>query len=114
MAGYITDDAADWPPFDGLRLTCEDDVLFSEHAIEEASEVLAGLQDEHGESTGPLLVYTSSVYQDRMEPGIKIIDSRSLCGSCAISFALRHRPNYHVQPSDDHMDTRDSIFVCDA
>lgn len=65
-------------------LMCEDDVQFSQNSLAEAEATITSLQAEHGESTGPLLVYTSSVYQDRMEPGIKIIDSRSLCGSCAM------------------------------
>lgn len=69
---------------DNYVLMCEDDVRFGSEPLSEIQMTLALLQDEYGDSTGPLLVYTSSVYQDRMEPGIKIIDSRSLCGSCAM------------------------------
>ena len=78
MLGWAKESQEDW------ILMCEDDVRFGSEPLSEIEMTLALLQDEHGDSTGPLLVYTSSVYQDRMEPGIKIIDSRSLIGSCAM------------------------------
>jgi hypothetical protein len=66
-------------------LTCEDDIVFSsKFHLMGAESILDALQGRHADSTGPLLLYTSSAYQGRMRDGIRAIDSRSLCGSCAM------------------------------
>lgn len=69
--------------------TCEDDIQFSSKtSLAGAEAILDSLQHQYDGSTGPLLLYTSSVYQNRMKSPIEVIDSRSLCGSCAMLWPI--------------------------
>ncbi len=78
-----------------IVLTAEDDVCFARSAARESREVLKSLILSYGNECGPLCVYTSSVYQNKMNliqenPGmVEQIDSRSLTGSCALLWPLQ-------------------------
>lgn len=64
-------------------LTCEDDVQFCGDAVPIADRIL---NETRASDVGPLLVYSSSVHQKEIQPGVMPIRGPSLIGSCALGW----------------------------
>lgn len=69
-------------------LLSEDDVIYSENAIQKATDYLNTLAAAQ-EPVGCLLVYTSSMYQRGNEQGVFPLNTRSLWGACAMAWPKR-------------------------